>query len=109
MLQAQGVTYRPVYHHWFYRKEIEGKTLWHPFSMPDSLALEGEFTSCKQFSFKFNPQEFVLFNTNLLKLFCVLVIKRGLLKKNVSYMNFSCKNKLNMLGDIQWRYEGFLK
>lgn len=32
--------YRPVYHHWFYRKEVESKTLWQPFSMQDSLKLE---------------------------------------------------------------------
>ncbi|XP_018313579.1 phospholipase DDHD2 isoform X4 [Mycetomoellerius zeteki] len=32
--------YRPVYHHWFYRKEVENKTLWLPFSMQDSLKLE---------------------------------------------------------------------
>uniref|UniRef100_A0A1B6C5Y3 WWE domain-containing protein n=1 Tax=Clastoptera arizonana TaxID=38151 RepID=A0A1B6C5Y3_9HEMI len=42
---AQGLTYRPVYHHWFFRKDIEGKVLWHPFSMTDSLALEAAFTS----------------------------------------------------------------
>ncbi|XP_071570229.1 uncharacterized protein [Temnothorax nylanderi] len=32
--------YRSVYHHWFYRKEVESKTLWLPFSMQDSLKLE---------------------------------------------------------------------
>ena len=32
--------YRPVYHHWFYRKEVETKVLWLPFSMQDSLRLE---------------------------------------------------------------------
>ncbi|CAL1673935.1 unnamed protein product [Lasius platythorax] len=32
--------YRSVYHHWFYRKEVENKTLWLPFSMQDSLKLE---------------------------------------------------------------------
>lgn len=32
--------YRPVYYHWFYRKEVETKTLWVPFSMQDSLRLE---------------------------------------------------------------------
>lgn len=32
--------YRPVYHHWFHRKEVENKTLWLPFSMQDSLKLE---------------------------------------------------------------------
>lgn len=37
--------YRPVYHHWFYKKEVEGKSIWIPFSMVDSLALEHEFTS----------------------------------------------------------------
>ncbi|CAK9800709.1 Phospholipase DDHD2 [Anthophora plagiata] len=32
--------YRGVYHHWFYRKEVENKVIWHPFSMQDSLRLE---------------------------------------------------------------------
>ncbi|XP_051176595.1 SEC23-interacting protein-like isoform X2 [Leptopilina boulardi] len=32
--------YRPVYHHWFFRKEVESKVLWIPFSMHDSLHLE---------------------------------------------------------------------
>lgn len=48
MFQAQvGMMYRPVYHHWFFRKEVETKTLWQPFSMVDSLALEEAFTSSK--------------------------------------------------------------
>ncbi|XP_063981008.1 phospholipase DDHD2 isoform X2 [Diachasmimorpha longicaudata] len=34
------MVYRPVYHHWFYRKNIENKVLWNPFSMQDSLNLE---------------------------------------------------------------------
>lgn len=37
--------YRPVYHHWFHKKEVETKILWQPFSMLDSLALEEAFTS----------------------------------------------------------------
>lgn len=32
--------YRGVYHHWFYRKKVENKVLWLPFSMQDSLRLE---------------------------------------------------------------------
>ncbi|CAL7945667.1 unnamed protein product [Xylocopa violacea] len=32
--------YREVYHHWFYRKKVEHKVLWLPFSMQDSLQLE---------------------------------------------------------------------
>ena len=32
--------YRGVYHHWFYRKKVEHKVLWLPFSMQDSLRLE---------------------------------------------------------------------
>lgn len=44
-LAAQGgvekqMQYRPVYHHWFFRREVETKTLWQPFSMHDSLNLE---------------------------------------------------------------------
>ncbi|CAH1963675.1 unnamed protein product [Acanthoscelides obtectus] len=38
-------TYRPVYHHWFFQKESEGKKIWHCFSMVDSLALENSYTS----------------------------------------------------------------
>nr|CAH7767761.1 unnamed protein product [Callosobruchus chinensis] len=38
-------TYRPVYHHWFYQKDSEGKKIWQPFSMVDSLALENSYTS----------------------------------------------------------------
>lgn len=37
---STNVAYRPVYRHWFFRREIEGKSLWTPFSMADSLALE---------------------------------------------------------------------
>ncbi|XP_012230482.1 uncharacterized protein [Linepithema humile] len=37
--------YRPIYHHWFYRKEVESKTLWLPFSMQDSLKLENAHNS----------------------------------------------------------------
>lgn len=37
--------YRPVYHHWFFQKEVEEKKLWQPFSMVDSLLLEQAFTS----------------------------------------------------------------
>lgn len=37
--------YRGVYHHWFYRKKVEHKVLWVPFSMQDSLRLEGVHNS----------------------------------------------------------------
>jgi hypothetical protein len=37
--------YRPVYHHWFHKREIEGKIVWEPFSMVDSVALEQAFIS----------------------------------------------------------------
>ncbi|CAH1183000.1 unnamed protein product [Ceutorhynchus assimilis] len=36
-------TYRPVYHHWFHRKD--NKSSWSPLSMVDSLSLEHAFTS----------------------------------------------------------------
>ncbi|XP_058803770.1 SEC23-interacting protein-like isoform X2 [Phymastichus coffea] len=39
-LPERQMQYRPVYHHWFYRREVEAKTLWIPFSMHDSLNLE---------------------------------------------------------------------
>lgn len=44
-LAQVGAIYRPVYHHWFFRKEVETKVLWQPFSMVDSLALEEAFIS----------------------------------------------------------------
>lgn len=44
-LQQQNQVYRPAYHHWFFKREIEGKVIWEPFSMMDSLALEQAFTS----------------------------------------------------------------
>jgi hypothetical protein len=48
LFQAQvGAMYRPVYHHWFFRKEVETKVLWQPFNMVDSLALEEAFISSK--------------------------------------------------------------
>ncbi|XP_049864608.1 phospholipase DDHD2 isoform X1 [Schistocerca gregaria] len=40
-----GSVYRQVYHHWFFKKEVETKVVWKPFSMADSLALEEAFTS----------------------------------------------------------------
>lgn len=46
-LQNNSAPYRPVYHHWFYSREIEEKIIWQPFSMMDSLALEAAFVSSK--------------------------------------------------------------
>ncbi|KAG8236991.1 hypothetical protein J437_LFUL017112, partial [Ladona fulva] len=37
--------YQPVYCHWFFRKEIESKAVWKPFSLIDSAALEDAFNS----------------------------------------------------------------
>ncbi|XP_066595634.1 SEC23-interacting protein isoform X2 [Prorops nasuta] len=37
--------YRPVYNHWFYRRDVENTILWLPFSMHDSLALEEVYNS----------------------------------------------------------------
>ncbi|KAK0086211.1 hypothetical protein PV325_003562 [Microctonus aethiopoides] len=39
------MSYRPVYYHWFYRREIENKIVWNPFSMHDSLNLETVYNS----------------------------------------------------------------
>ncbi|KAL1122817.1 hypothetical protein AAG570_003143 [Ranatra chinensis] len=40
------MTYRPVYHHWFFRRSgINNNAMWEPFSMADSLNLEQAFTS----------------------------------------------------------------
>lgn len=46
--------YHPPYHHWFYRLDLESnwfyqkeadlKSIWKPFSMNDSLALESAFS-----------------------------------------------------------------
>ncbi|XP_053682318.1 uncharacterized protein LOC128732903 isoform X2 [Sabethes cyaneus] len=38
--ETTNVAYRPVYRHWFFKREMESKVLWLPFSMSDSLALE---------------------------------------------------------------------
>ncbi|XP_065074258.1 proline-rich protein 36 isoform X2 [Ochlerotatus camptorhynchus] len=35
-----NIAYRPVYRHWFFKREIESKVVWTPFTMSDSLALE---------------------------------------------------------------------
>ncbi|XP_045541317.1 uncharacterized protein LOC106710674 [Papilio machaon] len=37
--------YSPVKHHWFYRMDSEGKSLWKGFSTVDSTALENAFVS----------------------------------------------------------------
>jgi hypothetical protein len=51
-LQDRNSTYRPVYHHWFYCKDIpkdgtDLRSVWKSFSMSDSLALEKAFSSRK--------------------------------------------------------------
>ncbi|XP_055585079.1 mucin-2, partial [Uranotaenia lowii] len=38
--ETTNIAYRPVYQHWFFRREVETKILWTPFTMSDSLALE---------------------------------------------------------------------
>uniref|UniRef100_A0A182QDM0 DDHD domain-containing protein n=1 Tax=Anopheles farauti TaxID=69004 RepID=A0A182QDM0_9DIPT len=40
-----NIAYRPTYNHWFYRREVEGKSVWSPFTMADSLALEDGLTT----------------------------------------------------------------
>uniref|UniRef100_A0A182TDW5 DDHD domain-containing protein n=1 Tax=Anopheles melas TaxID=34690 RepID=A0A182TDW5_9DIPT len=40
-----NIAYRPTYNHWFYRREIEGKSVWSPFTMADSMALEDGLTT----------------------------------------------------------------
>uniref|UniRef100_A0A182IT83 Uncharacterized protein n=1 Tax=Anopheles atroparvus TaxID=41427 RepID=A0A182IT83_ANOAO len=37
---STNIAYRPTYNHWFYRREVEGKVMWSPFTMADSMALE---------------------------------------------------------------------
>ncbi|XP_061381692.1 uncharacterized protein LOC116778545 isoform X1 [Danaus plexippus] len=37
--------YSPVKHHWFYRVDCEGKSIWRGFSVADSRALENAFMS----------------------------------------------------------------
>ncbi|XP_049282213.1 mucin-2 isoform X1 [Anopheles funestus] len=39
-----NIAYRPTYNHWFYRREVEGKSVWSPFTMADSMALEDGLT-----------------------------------------------------------------
>uniref|UniRef100_A0A182F8C0 Uncharacterized protein n=1 Tax=Anopheles albimanus TaxID=7167 RepID=A0A182F8C0_ANOAL len=39
-----NIAYRPTYNHWFYRREVEGKVIWSPFTMADSMALEDGLT-----------------------------------------------------------------
>uniref|UniRef100_A0A6E8VF65 DDHD domain-containing protein n=1 Tax=Anopheles coluzzii TaxID=1518534 RepID=A0A6E8VF65_ANOCL len=40
-----NIAYRPTYNHWFYRREIEGKSVWSPFTMADSMSLEDGLTT----------------------------------------------------------------
>ncbi|XP_035891404.1 uncharacterized protein LOC118502834 isoform X2 [Anopheles stephensi] len=40
-----NIAYRPTYNHWFYRREVEGKSVWSPFTMADSMALEDGWTT----------------------------------------------------------------
>ncbi|CAH0562166.1 unnamed protein product [Brassicogethes aeneus] len=62
-----GQIYRPVYQHWFYKKEIEGKIIWKPFSMVDSLALESAFTSNDLDPEKFIATDGGRFDVNILR------------------------------------------
>lgn len=45
--------YRTVYQHWFFKREVENKVFWQPFSMSDSLALESHFLSRESILWKF--------------------------------------------------------
>lgn len=40
-----NIAYRPVYKHWFYGTTTDAKTVWSPFSMPDSMNLEDAFVA----------------------------------------------------------------
>lgn len=45
-LYHSGIIYRPAYYHWFLKtEEKNGKDVWQPFSMTDSLALEQALNS----------------------------------------------------------------
>uniref|UniRef100_A0A8D9AQ59 SEC23-interacting protein n=1 Tax=Cacopsylla melanoneura TaxID=428564 RepID=A0A8D9AQ59_9HEMI len=35
--------YREVYHHWFFKKITDNKSVWNPFSMADSIRIEEAF------------------------------------------------------------------
>lgn len=37
---VSNIVYRPVYRHWFYKKSLDTKVIWTPFTMTDSMALE---------------------------------------------------------------------
>ncbi|XP_021694176.1 uncharacterized protein LOC5564210 isoform X2 [Aedes aegypti] len=45
---STNIAYRPVYRHWFFKREIESKIIWTPFSMSDSLALEDALPLIKE-------------------------------------------------------------
>ncbi|XP_017779711.1 PREDICTED: phospholipase DDHD2 isoform X2 [Nicrophorus vespilloides] len=45
LTDEQVVTYRPVYNHWFYKKQNETDVSWTPFSMMDSMNLEEAYLS----------------------------------------------------------------
>ncbi|CAL8071841.1 unnamed protein product [Orchesella dallaii] len=38
-------TLMPLTYHWYFRKDVDGKTTWKPFSIIDSVALEDAFTN----------------------------------------------------------------
>lgn len=47
-LQAHGPQeLPPLTYHWFYRKDADGKPVWKPFSIIDSVALEDAFAHGK--------------------------------------------------------------
>jgi len=61
--------YTPVTYHWFYRREIDGRIVWKPFSFVDSVALEeayaagnGERSLLTVFYFQCLPRQLQLMN-----------------------------------------------
>ncbi|CAG4973985.1 unnamed protein product [Colias eurytheme] len=43
--ESHNQKYSPVKHHWFYRVDKDGNSIWRGFSMADSMALENAFNS----------------------------------------------------------------
>lgn len=64
---SSSIMYRPVYQHWFYKREVDGKMFWQPFSMVDSMALESQFLSPDLTSETEVPTDGSRYNVNILR------------------------------------------
>ncbi|GJQ67816.1 hypothetical protein Trydic_g21102 [Trypoxylus dichotomus] len=64
---SSNTTYIPPRYHWFYKKELEPRAIWEPFSMYDSASLEKNFTSPDLTPEKNIPTEGGRFDVNILR------------------------------------------